>query len=41
LFGLSAFPPVAQFGFLLAGTFVAALGAVLVLLPTGLLTRAD
>ena len=41
LFGLSAFPPVAQFGFLLAGAFVAALGAVLVLLPTGLLTRAD
>lgn len=41
LFGLSAFPPVAQFGLLLAGAFVAALGAVLVLLPAWWLTRAD
>lgn len=41
LFALSAFPPVAQFGLLLAGAFVAALGAVLVLLPVGLLARAD
>ncbi len=41
LFARSGFPPVAQFGLLLAGAFAAALGAVLVLLPAWLLARGD